>query len=253
MEHVTELPSGKCRRRYSPEHALFTPGNALRTTTYYRDAGCDVPSDDEMDASDEKPALFQCRLFNCDKGFDSIAAYEEHYDLVHRNICHACYRSFLSHRLMDIHISEMHDAFFRILSKRQSMYVCLVDGCTEVFKHEDKRMRHLVKEHKYPTSFSFHKPRRVIKPKPLKSTNASSTSDDQAKKKKRKPRKKPAKTLMTVSSDAMELCADEKTEAVEETTDSIATTDVDMVDELAHSMQQLRIPKNIAFGRRQRR
>lgn len=40
--------------------------------------------------------------------------------------------------------SETHDAFFKVLSKRQPMYSCVVDGCTEMFTHDDKRNRHLV-------------------------------------------------------------------------------------------------------------
>lgn len=55
-----------------------------------------------------------------------------------------CYRSFMSLRLLDIHISEMHDAFFKVLSKKKPMYTCLVDGCENTFTHDDKRSRHLV-------------------------------------------------------------------------------------------------------------
>lgn len=50
----------------------------------------------------------------------------------------------MSLRLLDIHISEMHDAFFKVLSKKKPMYTCLVDGCEEKFMHDEKRNRHLV-------------------------------------------------------------------------------------------------------------
>lgn len=40
MESVAVLASGKCRRRYSPEHPLFAAGNALRALKYCRDGGC---------------------------------------------------------------------------------------------------------------------------------------------------------------------------------------------------------------------
>lgn len=66
---------------------------------------------------------------------------------------------------MELSGSETHDAFFKILSKKKPLYVCLVDGCPKTFQHDDKRTRHLIQVHQYPESFSFHQRRNQNKKK----------------------------------------------------------------------------------------
>eukprot|EP00644_Phytophthora_capsici_P010638 jgi/Phyca11/5942/fgenesh1_pm.PHYCAscaffold_9_\ len=151
---------------------------------------------------------------------------------MHRNVCRECSRSFLSLRLLDIHISETHDAFFKILSKKKPMYVCLVDGCPETFQHDDKRTRHLVQVHQYPESFSFHKQR-------------------EARKRRRQQKKK---KLMQEKLQSSDMQVDAEAEMLGVCHNEIAScepTDVDMV-ELEESMRQLRIPNSIRFGRKRR-
>uniref|UniRef100_K3WED9 C2H2-type domain-containing protein n=1 Tax=Globisporangium ultimum (strain ATCC 200006 / CBS 805.95 / DAOM BR144) TaxID=431595 RepID=K3WED9_GLOUD len=268
MEQLAVLANGKCRRRYSPEHALFAAGNALRSLKYYQEGGSShwlEEKEEECDA--DVVSIFQCRLLTCNVGFRSVAAYEEHYDLVHRNVCLECYQSFMSLRLLDIHISERHDAFFKVLSKKKPMYVCLVDGCEEVFMHDDKRTRHLVQMHKYPSSFSFHRPRRVNK---SKHDAKPAHKQQEGEKKKKRPRKKksrvqmeakPASNQMEIGEAAASESADPPKKTNMQQADSESgsheggheTKDVEMVDELAESMKNLRIPKNFTFGRRGRR
>jgi hypothetical protein len=81
MEMDRQLARGKCRRKLSPEHALFAEGNALRSSKYYQSMG--LSGVDGMEEEEEdKPVVFVCRLFNCHGvGFHSLRAYEEHYDL----------------------------------------------------------------------------------------------------------------------------------------------------------------------------
>jgi hypothetical protein len=52
-----------------------------------------------------------------------LQQYESHYQLAHSFVCHECHRSFPNERLMDRHITERHDPFFKVLSERQPMYV----------------------------------------------------------------------------------------------------------------------------------
>lgn len=81
--------------------------------------------------------------------------HEAHYETSHRNRCSACGRSFPTHRLLDLHLSETHDSFFKAMAERRPMYACLVEGCAKVFQSSGKRHKHLVDSHCYPESFDF--------------------------------------------------------------------------------------------------
>ncbi|XP_053440447.1 zinc finger protein 511 isoform X3 [Nycticebus coucang] len=83
-------------------------------------------------------------------------------------------RAFPSGHLLDAHILEWHDSLFQILSERQDMYQCLVEGCTEKFKTSKARKDHLVKLHLYPADFRFDKPQKGRGPAMLRgSENAA--------------------------------------------------------------------------------
>ena len=81
--------------------------------------------------------------------------HEAHYETSHRNLCSTCGCSFPTHRLLDLHLSELHDSFFKAMAERRPMYVCLVEGCPDVFESSKKRHAHLVGVHRYPKSFDF--------------------------------------------------------------------------------------------------
>uniref|UniRef100_H3HCK0 C2H2-type domain-containing protein n=1 Tax=Phytophthora ramorum TaxID=164328 RepID=H3HCK0_PHYRM len=207
MEQIWELPSGKCFRKYSPEHPLFEAGTRLWAAKYYQQAESMVQPEEEVHTQDQTSSL-TCRLANCNVSFQSVTAYEEHYDI------------------------ETHDAFFKILSKKKPMYACLVDGCPELFQHDDKRTRHLIQVHQYPKSFSFHQ-RCKQKTKAVKGTTTSVDAETLKKREARKRRRQQKKKKLLGQAQASE------------------TTDVDMA-ELEENMRELRIPKNIHFGRKQR-
>ncbi|KAF3828044.1 hypothetical protein GH733_001279 [Mirounga leonina] len=103
---------------------------------------------------------FTCQVAGCCQVFDSLEDYEHHYHTLHRNVCSFCRRAFPSVHLLDIHILEWHDSLFQILSERQDMYQCLVEGCTEKFKTSKDRKDHLVRRHLYPADFRFDKPKK---------------------------------------------------------------------------------------------
>lgn len=109
--------------------------------------------------------------------------------------------------------------------------------------------------------FSFHRPRRI---------QSNALSSKQAEKKKKQPRKKKecanVKNRMEIDQAAQhveghegsvsevtepevsERCGRASANSVEQG----AATDIEMVDELAEDMRNLRIPKTLSFGRKQR-
>lgn len=149
--------------------------------------------------------------------------------------------------------SERHDAFFKILSKKKPMYVCLVDGCEDKFTHDDKRTRHLVRVHAYPADFSFHGPSR--KPKNSKKKQQPQLTDPEQQpatattKKARKPRKlrQSGLSLMEVDENSV-VNGDESGSASKP---SQAQEDA-LMDDLEGKMKHLQLPKRVSFGKKQR-
>ncbi|CAM9848487.1 unnamed protein product, partial [Ectocarpus fasciculatus] len=114
---------------------------------------------------------YECMIQDCTATFSSLKRHEEHYETSHRHRCFTCGRSFPTHRLLDLHLSEAHDSFFRAMAERRPMYACLVEGCLEVFESSGKRHKHLVEAHLYPESFDFGRPsytRKKARPKRAK-------------------------------------------------------------------------------------
>ncbi|CAM9431648.1 unnamed protein product [Ectocarpus sp. 6 AP-2014] len=109
---------------------------------------------DAMDLHEDQHQ-FECMFQDCTATFSSLKRHEEHYETSHRHRCFTCGRSFPTHRLLDLHLSEAHDSFFRAMAERRPMYACLVEGCPEVFESSGKRHEHLVEAHLYPESFDF--------------------------------------------------------------------------------------------------
>ncbi|KAF1795388.1 Zinc finger, RING-type, conserved site [Phytophthora cactorum] len=102
---VRELPSGKCLRKYSPEHPLFDAGTLLWATKYYQEPEYDCIAVLQVDGATGRSRCepthsdpIPCRLANCDVSFQSVAAYEEHYEI------------------------ETHDAFFKICPRRSRLH-----------------------------------------------------------------------------------------------------------------------------------
>ncbi|KAE9359580.1 hypothetical protein PR003_g669 [Phytophthora rubi] len=267
MEQIRELPGGKCMRKYSPEHPLFDAGTRLWATKYYQVPGSMVQLEEAASEEMKQSPAITCRLSNCNVNFQSVAAYEEHYDMLHRNICRECSRSFLSLRLLGIHISEIHDAFFKILSKKKPMYVCLVDGCPESFQHDDKRTRHLIQVHQYPETFSFHQRRKQknnvkenmdakhVEGDTQSEVDAETLKKREARKRRRQQKKKKLLDQAKQGESSMQIDAGAATQSSSEDINTEIAhsedTDIEMA-ELEKNMRELRIPKNIHFGRKRR-
>jgi mannosyltransferase OCH1-like enzyme len=57
----------------------------------------------------------------CDSTFENLFDYELHYDNNHHFVCTQCKKWKPNARLLEIHIQEMHDSFFKILAEKQPM------------------------------------------------------------------------------------------------------------------------------------
>ncbi|XP_036867228.1 zinc finger protein 511 isoform X1 [Manis javanica] len=147
--------------RFPRDHELFEDGDVQRHL-YLQDVLTQVA------AAPERPRAgfpcrvpeFTCQVAGCCQVFDALEDYEHHYHTLHRNVCSFCKRTFPSGHLLDTHILEWHDSLFQVLSERQDMYQCLVEGCPDKFKTSRDRKDHLVRRHLYPADYRFDKPRK---------------------------------------------------------------------------------------------
>ena len=53
--------------------------------------------------------------------FKNLLDYELHYHDFHHFVCAQCKKSRPTPRLLEIHIQEAHDSFFKVLAEKQSM------------------------------------------------------------------------------------------------------------------------------------
>ncbi|XP_029465452.1 zinc finger protein 511 isoform X2 [Rhinatrema bivittatum] len=144
------------RIRFHKEHAFFEDGDIHRHL-YLQDIFTSVSEVTER----PKVSEFCCHLADCSQLFDTLEGYEHHYNTLHRNVCSFCKRSFPSGHFLDVHILEWHDSYFQMMSEKQNMYQCLVEGCLEKFKTSRDRKDHLIKVHLYPSDFRFDKPKKT--------------------------------------------------------------------------------------------
>ncbi|XP_078591146.1 zinc finger protein 511-like [Branchiostoma floridae x Branchiostoma japonicum] len=177
---------------------------------------------------------FQCQILGCRKYFNSIAAFETHYNAVHRNVCAVCKRSLPSAYLLDIHLLEWHDSLFELMSERQNMYQCLLEICPDTFRNAHDRRRHMVQVHKYPPSFKFDKPRKKDR----------NVHDDKAGAKKNPSSH--VKSEDTRAEDAMDIAAPAEAAAVMESAPAVSAGTTQSADT---THRQYRMPRHICFGR----
>ena len=63
----------------------------------------------------------RCNIPKCNEEFDTIFAYENHYNSLHRFLCAQCSKNLPSAHLLDLHLSEKHDSFFAVQAERKPM------------------------------------------------------------------------------------------------------------------------------------
>jgi hypothetical protein len=108
-----------------------------------------------------RPATcYRCELFhcvdNCPLTFTSLSAFDAHYTSCHVFRCEACGLQLPNNRLLEMHVAERHDEFFRVMARtRGKMFACLVEGCPQKSNTRKGRQPHLVAIHSYPPNFTY--------------------------------------------------------------------------------------------------
>ncbi|KAJ2015104.1 hypothetical protein H4S04_004435 [Coemansia sp. S16] len=86
----------------------------------------------------------------------SALAFERHYDQMHRNTCAMCSAIFPSAHWLDLHVQELHDAFFdACVARGDKAFRCFLPGCAKLFARPGKRRLHMIDKHKFPVNFNW--------------------------------------------------------------------------------------------------
>jgi len=93
----------------------------------------------------------------CHKGFATLLECEAHHEEEHVHQCHACHSVLPNGRLLDLHLMEVHDAYFAAnVRKGRVGYSCLEQDCSPSgFPNDLERHQHLMQKHGYPKWFRF--------------------------------------------------------------------------------------------------
>ncbi|XP_055716766.1 protein lethal(2)k10201 [Phlebotomus papatasi] len=107
--------------------------------------------------------IIYCSVSNCEAKFENLENYENHYNSLHRYTCAECRKSFPSSHLLDLHVSENHDSFFLVSTKKRPMYSCYIEECKEKNWTPEERRDHCISVHKFPHNFRFGLPTKTSK------------------------------------------------------------------------------------------
>lgn len=183
------------RRRHAEDSSFFAAGNVARVGGDIKvfmveegeeeeeDGGTgmsDVSGMDtdtataDMNAYDAGPAsTFPCKWPQCGSRFSTLQAFDAHCQRMHQYTCSMCRRSLPTSHLLDIHLTEMHDAYFAAKVARADkqrhanaaaatttsvyvspLFVCLVEDCCHKCHSAAEREQHLQQDHLYPKDYS---------------------------------------------------------------------------------------------------
>ncbi|XP_015174075.1 PREDICTED: zinc finger protein 511 [Polistes dominula] len=117
-----------------------------------------VIAEDDEDLCHDIIKEFPCPNSQCAEVFKTLLDFEMHYNSCHRYICMECKKIKPNSRLLEIHIQETHDTFFKLLSEKQPMYQCYVSQCNMKFNNPNERREHCINVHKYPKNCRFDMP-----------------------------------------------------------------------------------------------
>ncbi len=153
------MPFGPNRSLHSPRRRLRNPEAPLHARddlegAPLQKAWLETPPGNGNGVSSAGNKI-NCGVEGCSAVLQSAKEYEMHYETAHRHRCATCARVFLNARHLSLHVSERHDAFFELLSRRKPMYECLVEGCKTVSESRSARQAHLLAKHKFPPSYRF--------------------------------------------------------------------------------------------------
>lgn len=117
------------RRKLAPENELFEAGNLERETLArgVADSAVQAMLDQYMEPS-------------------ALSSFE----------CVACRAPLPTARLLDIHVSELHDSYWAAQAANHlPVYMCLVEGCSQKFCTNEERRQHLIGHHKFAPTYKF--------------------------------------------------------------------------------------------------
>ncbi|XP_066582944.1 zinc finger protein 511 [Prorops nasuta] len=118
--------------------------------------GVTVEGDEELYHNTVKE--YDCFVPNCKASFKSTLDFTLHYNTLHRYTCQVCNKPKPTARLLDMHLQECHDEYFKLLSMKQPMYQCYVPGCNVKFYNHNERREHIINIHNYPKNYRFDEP-----------------------------------------------------------------------------------------------
>nr|ACO15751.1 Zinc finger protein 511 [Caligus clemensi] len=102
---------------------------------------------------DYKP--FPCSEQGCDQVFAQLIDSEAHYNTSHRFPCSECSRGFITSHLLELHVLENHDAFFKVSSSKKPSYACFLEVCKEKFWTPRDRTHHGIEDHGFDPDMDF--------------------------------------------------------------------------------------------------
>ncbi|ORX48455.1 hypothetical protein BCR36DRAFT_329547 [Piromyces finnis] len=138
------------KRPKSPDDLFFDQSDEEFNHLYNTKYSCIDNSNDTKDNDNDEDCI-RCNLLPSCLGlkFSSIEDYEAHYSLTHKYYCSICNVTLMTEKLLNIHLQELHDTFFEVLSQRKNMYQCLMQDCEEKFKNAEERKQHLIEKHNF--------------------------------------------------------------------------------------------------------
>lgn len=157
-EEILELLKNYPQGYIKPDDKLFADTN-LQLLPSYKKLGAISNKDDE-DLNDSHNSSMAgeifCNVLGCGLVFDNVASYQSHYNVMHRFICIECKKSLPTEHLLDLHITEQHDSYFKARIERgQRLFKCYLEDCKEMFGNPQERKEHCIKQHKFPGNFRF--------------------------------------------------------------------------------------------------
>ncbi|EGI59722.1 PREDICTED: zinc finger protein 511 [Acromyrmex echinatior] len=173
-----------------------------------------VTIDDEEELCHEIIKEFPCYIPGCKNTFQTLLDYEMHYNSSHRYACTECKVSKPNPRLLEIHIQETHDTFFKVLSEKQAMYQCYDSECDIKFNNPMERKEHCITVHKFPKKYRFDDTPYYIKEEESNKMEFDIVDN--------KKKKKPAKILLNKNQKSKMFTKD-TTSAVCKNNDSVET------------------------------
>ncbi|KAL7715480.1 C2H2-type domain-containing protein [Entamoeba marina] len=103
--------------------------------------------------NDQETIRYSCDFDGCTYTSNSIEDIQLHYTSTHYFVCSLCGKNLQCGLYLDIHISEIHDSFFKVNSLHTPSYRCFVGGCPCKFSTTEERRKHLMEHHHWNMFF----------------------------------------------------------------------------------------------------